>query len=185
MGTKMGPSYACLFMGYLEHEMRQKYQGPTPELYRRYIDDGLGATSLNIEDLTKWIDFANQLYPSIQFTHNISPSSVVFLDMEISLRRHSIPLFTTNLQTRTPTSTTTLHTRPPQKKPFHLGNCYAWDAYVLMMKTSTQKHKECAISLGTATTLNTLSMQLSAVFKPYQETEPYFLAIQIKSQDLH
>jgi len=39
MGTKMGPSYANLFVGYIENQFFNHYNGPKPELYRRYIDD--------------------------------------------------------------------------------------------------------------------------------------------------
>ena len=39
MGTKMGPSYANLFVGYIEHQFFNQYNGPKTELYRRYIDD--------------------------------------------------------------------------------------------------------------------------------------------------
>ena len=35
MGTKMGPSFACLFMGYLEHRIVETYTGPFPELYKQ------------------------------------------------------------------------------------------------------------------------------------------------------
>ena len=35
MGTKMGPSYANLFVGYIEHQFFNQYNGPKPELYRR------------------------------------------------------------------------------------------------------------------------------------------------------
>ena len=45
MGTKMGPSYACLFMGHLEYRIMESFTGPVPELYKRYIDDGFGASS--------------------------------------------------------------------------------------------------------------------------------------------
>ena len=34
MGTKMGPSYANLFVGYIEHKFFNQYNGPKPELYR-------------------------------------------------------------------------------------------------------------------------------------------------------
>ena len=37
MGTKMGPSYANLFVGYIEHQFFNQYNGPKPELYGRYI----------------------------------------------------------------------------------------------------------------------------------------------------
>ena len=34
-GTKMGPSYACLFMGHLEHTLLQQYKKPVPEIYKK------------------------------------------------------------------------------------------------------------------------------------------------------
>ena len=45
MGTKMEPNYACLFVGYVENEMFEEYQGRKSQLYKRYIDDVLGAYS--------------------------------------------------------------------------------------------------------------------------------------------
>ena len=48
MSTKMGPSYAFVFMGHLEHTLLQQYKKPAPEIYKRYIDDSIGATSLNL-----------------------------------------------------------------------------------------------------------------------------------------
>ena len=39
MGTKMGPNYACLFVGYVERKMFEDYQDKTPDLYKHYIDD--------------------------------------------------------------------------------------------------------------------------------------------------
>ena len=42
MGTKMGPN---LFVPYIEHQLLNQYNGPKPELNRRYIDDCVGATS--------------------------------------------------------------------------------------------------------------------------------------------
>ncbi|XP_070188824.1 uncharacterized protein [Littorina saxatilis] len=85
MGTKMGPSYACLFMGHLEHLILQSYSGPVPELYKRFIDDGLGATSLSEPLLLDFIHFIQAFHPNIKFTFNISSSSVVFLDISISI----------------------------------------------------------------------------------------------------
>ena len=39
MSTKMGPSYANLFVGFIEHQFLNQYNGPKPDLYRCYIDD--------------------------------------------------------------------------------------------------------------------------------------------------
>ena len=55
MGTKMGPSYANLFVGFIEHQFFSQYHGPKPELYGRYIDDCIGATSSTKEELTQFI----------------------------------------------------------------------------------------------------------------------------------
>ena len=33
MGTKMGPSYANLFVGYVEHQFFNQYDGPKPDFY--------------------------------------------------------------------------------------------------------------------------------------------------------
>jgi len=46
MGTKMGPSYANLFVGYIENQFFSQYNGPKPELYRRYIGDCMAALPL-------------------------------------------------------------------------------------------------------------------------------------------
>jgi len=46
----MGPSYANLFVGYIENQFFNQYNAPKPELYHRYIDDGIGATSSTRED---------------------------------------------------------------------------------------------------------------------------------------
>ncbi|GFS12953.1 hypothetical protein ElyMa_004871800 [Elysia marginata] len=86
MGTKMGPSYACLFVGYLEWQMVNRYQGPTPEFYYRYIDDGIGISTMPLDDLKNYIDFVKTFHPSISFTSEISTSTVNFLHIKISIR---------------------------------------------------------------------------------------------------
>ena len=45
MDTKMGPSHANLFVGFIEHQFFSHYHGPKPELYGRYIDDCICSTS--------------------------------------------------------------------------------------------------------------------------------------------
>ena len=85
MGTKMGPSYANLFMGFLESKLHSQYTGPIPFLFKRYIDDCLGITSMPMTDILSFIEFMNNLHPSIKFTHEISSSTVDFLDIKISI----------------------------------------------------------------------------------------------------
>ncbi|XP_070173786.1 uncharacterized protein [Littorina saxatilis] len=85
MGTKMGPSYACLFMGYLEHQVMQAYTAPVPAFYRRFIDDGLGVTCLSLEDLHSFIEFLPNFHPAIKFTFTVSRSCVNFWDISLSI----------------------------------------------------------------------------------------------------
>ena len=55
-GTKMGPSYANLFVGFIENKFFSNYHGPKPDLYKRYIDDCVGATSSTKEELNLFIN---------------------------------------------------------------------------------------------------------------------------------
>ena len=59
MGTKMGPSYANLFVGYIENQFFNQYNGPQPKLYRRYIDDCVHATSSTGEGIEQFINSVN------------------------------------------------------------------------------------------------------------------------------
>ena len=47
----MGPSYANLFVGYVEQQTFKQYTGPIPDFFARYIDDCLGTASCTRVDL--------------------------------------------------------------------------------------------------------------------------------------
>ena len=64
MGTKMEPSYANRFVGYIKHQFFNQYYGPKPDLYRRYIDDCVGATSSTREELNQFTA-VNSFYPRL------------------------------------------------------------------------------------------------------------------------
>ena len=59
MGKKMGPSYANLFVGYVEHQFFNQYDGPKPDFYGRYIDDCIGAISSGREELNRFTTSVN------------------------------------------------------------------------------------------------------------------------------
>ena len=80
MGTRMGPSYACLYMGLLEERFHAFYNGPKPLLYKRYIDDVFGVTCMKEMDLMAYINAFNDFNDAIKFTHTISGQSINFLD---------------------------------------------------------------------------------------------------------
>ena len=56
-----------------------------PEIYKRYIDDGIGATSLSYNQLLDFINFVQNFHPAVKFTYEISEKSVTFLDMKLLL----------------------------------------------------------------------------------------------------
>ena len=90
MGTKMGPSYANLFVGFIEHQFFSQYHGPKPELYGRYIDDCIGATSSTKEELTQFITAVNSFHPALKYTWEISDTSLAFLDIKISIEGNGL-----------------------------------------------------------------------------------------------
>ena len=68
MGTKMGPSYANPFVGFIEHQFFSQYHGSKRELYGRYINDCIGATSSTREELTQFITAVNSFHPALKYT---------------------------------------------------------------------------------------------------------------------
>ena len=90
MGTKMGPNYACLFVGYIERKMLQEYQGRNSDLYKWYIDDVLSASSDTRQDLENFIHFCSTYHPALKYTFEISESSIPFLDLCVSIFKNRV-----------------------------------------------------------------------------------------------
>ena len=72
MGTKMGPNYANLFVGFVEKQVFEQYTDPTPDYLGRYIDDCVGTASCSRGELEQFINYVNNFYPALQFTWEIS-----------------------------------------------------------------------------------------------------------------
>lgn len=85
MGTRMGPSYACLFVGYIEEQIDNNYTGRKPELLKRFIDDILGATSMELNELENYIEFVQRFHPALEYTFDITDQSLPFLDIALSI----------------------------------------------------------------------------------------------------
>ena len=66
MGTKLGPSYACLFMDHLEYCVIEFFTGPVPELYKTYIDDSFGVSSESESVLLDFIYFVQNFHSSVK-----------------------------------------------------------------------------------------------------------------------
>ena len=70
MGTKMAPTFACIFMGWLEKNMLagwRSHGGLMPKLWRRYIDDIWFLWSGTEEKLVEFVNFLNTFHPTIKF----------------------------------------------------------------------------------------------------------------------
>ena len=68
MGTKMGPKYANLFVGFVEKEIFEQYTDPTPDYLGRYIDDCVGTASCSRGELEQFINYVNNFHPALQHT---------------------------------------------------------------------------------------------------------------------
>eukprot|EP00061_Rhincodon_typus_P006880 g27964.t1 len=81
MGTYMGLSYACHFVGYVEQFLFFSYTGTIPHLFLCCIDDCIGTASCFQEELKQFIHFTNTFSPTLKFTWTISDTSLPFLDL--------------------------------------------------------------------------------------------------------
>ena len=80
----------CLKMSSFSLEKINQYNGPKPELYRRYIDDCIGATSSSREDLNQFIIAVNSFHPALRYTWEISDTSLAFLDIKVSIEGNGL-----------------------------------------------------------------------------------------------
>jgi peptide-methionine (R)-S-oxide reductase len=84
MGTKMAPSYANIFMRKLEKQLLESSIERLLSWYR-FIDDVDMKWTQSDEELQNFLYRANNLHPSIKFTHEISNTTISFLDTSSSL----------------------------------------------------------------------------------------------------
>ena len=70
MGTEVAPTFACLFMGWLEQRMMSGWEnrgGLAPYWWYRYIDDILFLWKGTEEELLNFVSFLNNFHPTIKF----------------------------------------------------------------------------------------------------------------------
>ena len=89
MGTKMAPSYACLFMGILEQKILAQATDK-PELWIRFIDDILVIWLHGQEKWDEFLEHLNSFHQSIKFVSSDSDKSVPFLDINLTIENGRI-----------------------------------------------------------------------------------------------
>ena len=90
MGTVIGPSVACIFMGFLEELFFADYEHSKLLPYRRYLDDIVGATSCPEKELQCFIDHLNNFNSSIKYSCTISNNTVTFVDLQLTIDNNHI-----------------------------------------------------------------------------------------------
>ena len=89
MGTKVAPSYANLFMAYLEQKLLEKAKKDLHivlPLYLRYIDDIFFVFPECEQRLSEFMQMANSFHTTIKFTEEHSTKQVIFLDTIVKKR---------------------------------------------------------------------------------------------------
>ena len=69
----------------MEERILSTYTGFIPQLFKRYIDDIVGAASCRREELEDFITHVSTFHPTLQFTHNISQTQLPFLEVTLSI----------------------------------------------------------------------------------------------------
>ena len=82
----MEPSYANCFVDFIEHQFLSQCKGPKPEIYGRYIDDCISATSSTRDEVTQLITVINSFRLALKYTWEILDTSLAFLDIKISIK---------------------------------------------------------------------------------------------------
>ena len=122
MGTKMARSFANLFLGLLEKNSLRNAPFQ-PHTWLRYIDDIFMIWTESPENLKIFIDYLNNIHPTIKFTSSHSSTSVPFLDVNVSLtsdgniNTEMAPSYTRNPRTNTNIYFIPLVILYTQKKP--------------------------------------------------------------------
>ena len=85
MGTRVAPTFACIFMGWLETRLLAAWTGTAVHLWRRFIDDIFFVWKGSEEELKEFMVHCNSFHPTIKFTfdYNLETRSVDFLDIHI------------------------------------------------------------------------------------------------------
>ena len=110
MGTRMGPSYANLFLAKFETDTltRAPFQ---PYIWWRYMDDIFMIWTRSVQDLNTFTSFLNNIHPTVKFTCDYTFTSIPFLDVNVSLHNGEI--------------VTDLYTKPTDKHQYLLhSSCH-------------------------------------------------------------
>ncbi len=93
MGTKLAPSYSCLYLSYLEKKLLETAPCK-PDLYLRFIDDIFCVFSCRKALIEQFITHMNNSHNTIKFTSEISEESITFLDTKVIIDPETQEIYT-------------------------------------------------------------------------------------------
>ena len=156
MGNNLGRSFACLFVSYQEEKIFQSYQGPIPELFKRFVDDGIGATSMPRFDLEKFISFVCNFHPASSSSTKYQAHAYLSWTSNFKLLTTISPhRFSTRKPTHTATFTMILLTTPNASHQSHFLNYFVYGVSAVTMMILRPRLTKCLPSFPTATTHQT------------------------------
>ena len=85
IGTKFAPSYACIFMDFIENQFLEG-ESSQPWVWLRYIDDIFFVWTKGEKELIKFMERLNKFHTNLKFTFDWSPEKINFLDLSIKLK---------------------------------------------------------------------------------------------------
>jgi len=90
MGNHLAPPLAIVFMDSIEQKMIDSAEHQ-PELYNRYVDDGIMVWTHGEEALARFMEHCNRQHPNIQFTWERTTANemVAYMDMETGIDEYS------------------------------------------------------------------------------------------------
>lgn len=84
MGTKMAPPFANLFLGKFEHDfIKNKNNTQNILFYKRFLDDIFILWGGSLRSLKIFLEYINNVHPTIKFTWDYSKKKINFLDTTI------------------------------------------------------------------------------------------------------
>lgn len=89
MGTKVAPTYANIFMGYIEKKILTDLELKARHWYR-FIDDIFAIYRCTEDELLDHLRSLNEQHETIKFTHEYSREEIHFLDVTISRSENNI-----------------------------------------------------------------------------------------------
>ena len=117
MGLRMVPSYADIFMKYIEIKLIDT-SPKKPKMKLRFIDDIFMIWGHGRYELENFIHLTNNLHPTIKFSFNTNEQEIPFLDTVICRgnNNHILTKLCTNPLTTNNTYFSTLHIHGNRKK---------------------------------------------------------------------